>query len=146
MTKRITKNIKAFVAPRIGFPHPERFMAPERKSRNIPASRNPPPPPKPTNKYKDCNHHHDLTGDHREVDFGDGRFVANVAAIPLLKALNEAGLRTRTHHYTGDGPSFISILLDDSVSVEIKTVNEINATRSKYNGKKELLIHWGFKP
>lgn len=133
------------MAPRIGFPHPERFMAPEWKSRQIPTSSNPQTPPKATNKYKDFNHHHELTDDYKEVDFGDGRFVANVAAIPLLKALNEAGLRTRTHHYTGSGPGFISILLDESVSIEIKTVNEIDATRTKYNGKKELLIHWGYQ-
>lgn len=95
-----------------------------------------------TDKYKYCNHHHELTDEHELVDFGDGEFVANKAAIPLLKALNEAGLKTRTHHFTHeDGHGFISILLDN-VRIEVKTVNEIDADRTKYNGKKELLLIW----
>lgn len=96
--------------------------------------------PESTDKYKHCNHHHELTDQHEIVDFGDGEFVANKVAIPLLKALNEAGLRTRTHHMDNEG-GFVSILLDN-VRIEIKTVNEIDATRTKYNGKKELLILW----
>lgn len=95
---------------------------------------------KESDKYKSCNHHHELTEDHEVVDFGDGEFVANKPAIPLLKALNEAGLKTRTHHFDGK-EGFVSILLDN-VTVHIKTVNEIDATRTKYNGKKELLIIW----
>jgi len=95
-----------------------------------------------TDKYKHCNHHHELSENHEIVDFGDGEFVANKLAIPLLKALNEAGLRTRTHHYDGGEQGFISILLDDQIQVEIKTVQEIDATRTKYNGQKELLISW----
>jgi hypothetical protein len=94
-----------------------------------------------TEKYKYCNHHHEIGDNHEIVNFGDGDFVANKAAIPLLKALNEAGLKTRTHHYEGrDG--FVSILLEDNVMVEIKTVYERDADRTKYNGKKELLIMW----
>lgn len=92
--------------------------------------------------FEYCNHHHPLDDAHEVVDFGDGEFVANKEAIPLLKALNEAGLRTRTHHYTGGSHSFISILLDDNVDVEIRMVNEKDADRTKYNGKKELLISW----
>jgi len=95
-----------------------------------------------TEKYKEFNHHHELTPDHILVDFGDGKFVANKAAISLLKALNEVGLKTRTHHFTGKGNGFVSILLEDDVKIEVRTVNEIHATRSKYNGKKELLITW----
>lgn len=94
----------------------------------------------PTNKFRFCNHHHDLTDNHQWVDFGDGEFVANKKAIPLLKALNEIGLKTRTHH-VGESGCFISILLDN-VHVEIKTVNEIDADRTKYNGKKEILLMW----
>lgn len=96
-----------------------------------------------TDKYRYCNHHHELDGTHALVDFGDGEFVANKEAIPLLKALNEIGLRTRTHHYDGGKHGFVSILLDEHVSLEIRTVNEKDADRTKYNGKKELLICWG---
>ncbi len=97
---------------------------------------------KPTDKYKFCNHHHELSDDHTVVDFGDGVFVANKAAIPLLKALNEIGLRTRTHHYDGGHHGFIGILLGEGVAAEIRTVNERDADRAKYNGRKEILILW----
>ncbi|WP_315823026.1 hypothetical protein [Paraflavitalea speifideaquila] len=36
----------------------------------------------PTDAYKFCNHHHELTPDYEIVNFGDGDFVANKAAIP----------------------------------------------------------------
>lgn len=96
----------------------------------------------PTDKFRACNHHHELTEDHELVDFGDGEFVANKAAVPLLAALNALGLRTRTHHVEPGGHSFISILLNDDVRLEILKVNEIHADRDKYNGKTELLIFW----
>ena len=96
---------------------------------------------KTTNKYKHCNHHHELTDQHEIVDFGDGGFVANKEAILLLKALNELGLRTRTHHISYD-ICFVSILLGKRIEIEVKTVNEIDADRDKYNGQKELLIQW----
>ena len=96
---------------------------------------------KETKEFKFCNHHHKLGNTHKLVDFGDGEFVANNEAIPLLKALNEIGLKTRTHHIDDRQNAFISILLDN-VSLEIKTVNERDADRTKYNGKKELLIYW----
>jgi hypothetical protein len=97
--------------------------------------------PEYTEKYKDCNHHHELTEDHLWVNFGDGDFVANRLAIPLLKALNELGLHTRTHHVDETG-GFVSILLDKDIRVEIKHVQEIDATRTKYNGRHEVLIMW----
>ena len=96
---------------------------------------------KEENTYKYCNHHHELTEDHKIVDFGDGEFVANVQAIPLLKALNEAGIRTRTHHMDDDDNAFIGILLDN-VELDIRKVYERDADRQKYNGKYELLISW----
>ena len=96
----------------------------------------------PTRRYKFCNHHHEVEENHEIVDFGDGMFVANKAAIPLLKALNDVGLKTRTHHYDGGEHGFVSILLEDGVTIEVKTVNEKDADRTKYNGKKELLIMW----
>lgn len=97
---------------------------------------------KPTNKYKFCNHHHEIGENHEVVEIGDCKFVANKAAIPLLKALDGVGLKTRTHHYDGEGHGFISILLEDNVTIEIKTVQEKDADRKRYNGKKELLIMW----
>lgn len=97
--------------------------------------------PKPTDDYRFCNHHHELTPEHEIVDFGTGPFVANKAAIPLLKALNEVGLKTRTHHFNGSENGFVSILLDN-VDVEITTVNEIHADRFRFDGKKELLLRW----
>jgi len=92
-------------------------------------------------EWKFCNHHHKLDKNHTVVDFGDGRFVANNKAIPLLKALNEVGLRTRTHHIDEKENAFISILLDNA-QIEIKKVFERDAKRTKYNGKIELLIRW----
>ncbi|MES2864060.1 MAG: hypothetical protein V4666_08075 [Bacteroidota bacterium] len=90
------------------------------------------------------NHFHELTDDYETVDFGDGEFIANKIAIPLLKSLNEIGLQTRTHH-AADGPNcFVSILLDN-VQIEVKKVDEISADRDKYNGKYELLIMWDKK-
>ncbi|MEK4025435.1 hypothetical protein [Sporosarcina sp. FSL W7-1283] len=94
-----------------------------------------------TEKYKHFNHYHELTKDHQIVDFGDGEFIANNDAIPLLKALSEIGLRTRTHHINhSDGHGFFSILVDPHVRFEIRQVNE--ADRDKYDGMTELLIQW----
>ena len=98
--------------------------------------------PKSSNKYKKYNHYHEIDDEHTIVDFGNGKFVANNEAIPLLKALNNIGLRTRTHHIGKEEWAFISILLDKDVSLEIKHIFEGYADRTKYNGKKELLISW----
>lgn len=92
-------------------------------------------------EFNYCNHHHALTSKHRLVDFGDGEFVANVDAIPLLEALNTLGLRTRTHHVDESG-GFFSILLEQNVHCYIRQVNELDSTRTKYNGKTEILIEW----
>lgn len=99
------------------------------------------PEPKPTDKYKYCNHHHEITDDQELVDFGDGEFVANREAIPLLKALNDLGLRTRSHHIDSSEHAFICILLDNA-EIEVKKVYERDADRTKYDGKIELLIKW----
>lgn len=95
--------------------------------------------PKPTDKFKHCNHHHELDDEHELVNLGGEEFVANRYAIPLLTVLNEIGLATRTHHIKKGEHSFVSILLDDVV-IKILDVNERDASRTKYNGKKELLI------
>lgn len=75
------------------------------------------------------------------VDFGTGKFVANKMAVPLLKALNKLGMITRTHHVDKRG-GFVSIIIDGNVRAEIKVVNEVDATRKKFNGKTELLVSW----
>jgi|GEM_PF-2199119 len=94
-----------------------------------------------TDKYKHFNHFHELDNEHQIVDFGDGQFIANNQAIPLLKSLNEIGLKTRTHHIDDNEHAFVSILLDN-VTIEVRPVNEIHSTRTKYNGKYELLLTW----
>ena len=97
-----------------------------------------------SNTHRDlygCNHHHPINPDEEEfVDFGTGRFVADKPMIPLLKALNEIGLRTRTHNYGGADVAFFSIILDEHVRVECRPVNEIDANRDSFNGERELLI------
>ena len=93
-----------------------------------------------TNKYKRFNHHHEITNKHELVNIGGEEFIANKKAIPLLKALNDLGLKTRSHHIDGD-TNWVCILLDN-VELEVKEVFEKDATRTKYNGKKELLIRW----
>jgi len=100
--------------------------------------------PLPSDEFKYCNHHHKLTQGYVKVDFGDGEFIANKMAIPILKALNELGLRTRTHH-TDENGGFVSILIENGIRAEIKEVNELDANRTKYNGKTELLISWDSK-
>lgn len=97
--------------------------------------------PKPSGKYKACNHHHELTDRHQIVNIGGDDFVANNDAIDLLKALNDAGLKTRTHHIDGEGAAFISIILD-GVSLEIQTVREPQGNRPQFEGRHELLIRW----
>lgn len=62
--------------------------------------------PEPTKRYSHFNHHHELTDDHTFVDFSDGEFIANKKAVPLLKALAELGLRTRTHYIDENGGFF----------------------------------------
>ena len=98
------------------------------------------PTPRIETKYRYCNHHHELTDSHELVDFGSGVFVANKEAIPLLKALNDIGLKTRSHHVDGN-INWVAILLDN-VAFEIKEVFERDADRTEYNGKKEILIKW----
>ena len=97
-----------------------------------------------TNKYKYCNHHHELTKNHTIVNFGNGEFVANNDAIPLLKALNEIGLKTRSHHIEKDKnkKAFITILMDNVCGAEVRKVQERDSTRTKYDDKDELTIVW----
>lgn len=97
---------------------------------------------KPTRKYKYCNHHHEITKNQEIIDFGTGKFVADKPMIPLLKALNEIGLITRTHNYDDDsGIHFIGIILDN-VGIEVNKTFERDADRTKFNGKTQLLLRW----
>ena len=96
---------------------------------------------KPTDKYRYCNHHHEISERHELVDFGCGEFVANKEAVHLLKALNEIGLKTRSHHIDNKEHAWICILLDN-VEIEVKEVFERDADRTIYNGKNELFIKW----
>lgn len=95
----------------------------------------------PTEKYKKYNHYHEIGDEHQLVDFGNGEFIANNEAIPLLKALNESGLKTRSHHIDDKEHAWVCVLLDN-VELEIKKVNEKDSSRTEYNGKMELLIRW----
>lgn len=88
------------------------------------------------------NHFHELTDQHEIVKLAGEEFVANKQAIDLLVALNKVGLITRTHHIDHRQSAFVSILLTEGVTFEIRKVNEGAATRTKYNGMTELLISW----
>ena len=96
---------------------------------------------KKTDKYKYCNHHHKMTKNQKIIDLGTGKFVADKQMIPLLKALNEIGLITRTHNYSDSGIHFVGIMLDN-VGIEVNKVFEQGADRTKFNGKTQLLIRW----
>lgn len=97
-----------------------------------------------TDKYEFCNHYHEITKEQKMIDLGSGKFVADKVAIPLLKALNEIGLETRTHHVDKDR-GFIGIMIDN-VQIEIRKVFERSAKRTKYNNRYHLLISWDRKP
>lgn len=100
----------------------------------------PPVPAKPSNRFAHMNHYHEPTDQHEIITLGGETFIANKKAVPLLKALHDVGLKTRTHHIDHRPNAFISILLDDSIQLQVKRVYE--ADRTKYNGRKELLIMW----
>lgn len=90
-----------------------------------------------------CNHHHAINDDQEFVDLGTGRFVADKPLLPLLRALNDAGLVTRSHccgH--GSGHAFVGIMLADGMSIEIRDVHEPAADRDTFRGGRELLIQW----
>lgn len=97
-----------------------------------------------TDKYKKFNHYHEIMKDQSIVNFGSGEFIVDNKRIPLLKALNDCGLITRTHCYGHEtGHSFVSILLNDEMEVVIKeNVREGYSTRTFPKGTKEVLISW----
>jgi hypothetical protein len=90
-----------------------------------------------------CNHHHVISDDQEMVDLGRGAFVADKEMLPLLRALNDAGIATRTHccgH--GSGHSFLGIIIADGMHVDIRKVHETDAARDTFRGETELLISW----
>lgn len=88
---------------------------------------------KGSDKYKFCNHHHELTPEQEIINLGTGPFVADKPMIPLLKALNEIGLTTRSHcHGHETDYSWVTILMDNIDQVEVRNLY----------GKQELLIQW----
>ncbi len=90
--------------------------------------------PQETDKYKYCNHHHELTDNHEMVTIGGNEFVANKKAIPLLKALNDVGLKTRSHHIDKpDENAFVCILMDNIHTIIMDTLP---------TGEKQLCIQW----
>ena len=96
-----------------------------------------------TDKHKSCNHHHKLTEDQELVDFGSGEFVADKPMIPLLKALNELGLVTRTHCFGHEhNHPFVSILLENGLEMEVRKVSERDSSRDFPPGTTEILLHW----
>ena len=98
---------------------------------------------KNTEKYKKCNHHHEIEDFQEIVNFGSGFFVADKKRKKLLEALNECGLITRTHCYGHEtGYSFVSILMDNDLKIEVKDVSEYYSTRKFDKNKKEILISW----
>lgn len=99
--------------------------------------------PKPTDKHKHMNHYHELTDEQEIVDFGTGKFIADKKRMPLLKALNEAGLITRSHCYGHEtGHSFVGILMSEDVSISIHDAKETHSGRTFPEGMKEITIHW----
>ena len=94
-----------------------------------------------TDEYKHCNHHHELTDEHEIVELGGCEFVANKAAIPLLKALNDAGLKTRSHHYVGPDEGGFVCLMMDNIEISIANVTEDHSSRDHCNGQ-QLVISW----
>lgn len=91
---------------------------------------------------KHQNHHHEVTKNQTVIDMGSGEFVADNERIPLLKALNDCGLITRTHCYGHEtGESFVGILADNIVRVEFRDTPEEVSGR-KFGSEKELLIVW----
>lgn len=99
----------------------------------------------PTDRWKHFNHHHEIDLETQErVGINGQNFIADKQMIPLLVALNNLGLETRTHDYT-DGNGFVSIILSENIEVSIRTIYERDSSRGCFDGEKELLISWKSK-
>ena len=95
----------------------------------------------PTDKYKHFNHHHEITDDQELVTIGGCEFIADKKMIPLLQALNDLGIETRTHNYHDD-ECWVGIVFDNCTNIQIRKVQENKATRTRFNGKTEMLLIW----
>jgi len=96
-----------------------------------------------TKKYRRFNHHHEIRPDQAFIKIDGQQFIADKKMIPLLRALNAAGLKTRSHcagHK--DIYSFLCLILDPETSIEIRPVSEIKSTRRFPAGTQELCIQW----
>ena len=92
---------------------------------------------------KDNNHWHEVKSNQSKVNFSNCAFIADNERIPLLKALNESGLITRTHCYGHEtGYSFLSILMRNDLRVEIRPAQENVADRGFDGKEQEILISW----
>lgn len=72
-------------------------------------------------------------GRQRKIVLNGKEVWADHELIPLLTALNEAGLYTRSHccgH--GDNPAWVAIRLDSIIGIEVRTSSDLN----------ELLLTW----
>lgn len=68
-----------------------------------------------------------------QITIGGATFWADRELIPLLRALNGAGLVTRSHcSGHGEGPAWVAIRSDNIESVEVRN-------RGEY---KEILLTW----
>ena len=54
----------------------------------------------------------------------------------MLKALNEIGLKTRSHNIDSGENVWVCILMDNITDISVRDVYESSASRTKYNGKK----------
>lgn len=95
----------------------------------------------PTDKYKHFNHHHEITDDQEFIEIGGQKIIADKKMVSLLKALNDLGLETRTHNYNKE-ECWVSIVFDNRTQVNIRKIQESNATRTRFNGKTEVLLSW----
>ncbi len=89
-------------------------------------------PNTPTEENKTSPMH---SADQQAVTIDGKHFMADTKLIPLLKALNEAGLITRTHcagHTEGD-PSWVAIRLDNVEDVYIRKDEIYNEIHIKWN-------------
>lgn len=98
---------------------------------------------RPTNKYKRLNHYHEITRHQKLVKLGGRKFVADKKMLPLLRALNNAGFKTRSHCYGhSTRRAWFSFILDKNVSFYIQPVNE-NPRKGKFPpGTMEVHLMW----
>jgi hypothetical protein len=76
---------------------------------------------------------HAMKHEQELVEIDGQKFLADSEMIPLLKALNEAGLKTRTHCSGCEkGTPWVVIKTDNIEIIQVRN----------YEGCKEVLIEW----